>query len=33
MAVADPTAGGNPEPLDRAAANRLLAEAYSGVGI
>ena len=32
MAVADPTAGGNPEPLDRAAANRLLAEAYSGVG-
>ena len=33
MAVADPTAGGNPEPLDLAGANRLLAEAYSGVGI
>ena len=33
MAVADPTAGGNPEPLDSPAANRLLAEAYSGVGI
>ena len=33
MAVADPTAGGNPEPLDRAGANRLLAEAYSGVGV
>ena len=33
MAVADPTAGGNPEPLDRAGANRLLAEAYSGVGL
>ncbi len=33
MAVVDPTAGGNPEPLDLAAANRLLAEAYSGVGI
>jgi alcohol dehydrogenase len=32
-AVADPTAGGNPEPLDLAAANRLLAEAYSGVGL
>ncbi len=31
--VADPTAGGNPEPLDRAGANRLLAEAYSGVGL
>jgi len=33
MAVADPTAGGNPEPLDRAGANRLLAESYSGVGL
>ena len=33
MALADPTAGGNPEPLDRAGANRLLAEAYSGVGL
>jgi alcohol dehydrogenase len=33
MAVADPTAAGNPEPLDRAGANRLLAEAYSGVGL
>jgi hypothetical protein len=33
MAVADPTASGNPEPLDLAATNRLLAEAYSGVGI
>jgi alcohol dehydrogenase class IV len=33
MAVTDPTAGGNPEPLDLAGANRLLAEAYSGVGI
>jgi alcohol dehydrogenase len=33
MAVADPTAGGNPEPLDLAGANRLLAEAYSGVGV
>ena len=32
-AVADPTAGGNPEPLDLAAANRLLAEAYAGVGL
>lgn len=33
MAVEDPTAGGNPEPLDLAAANRLLAEAYAGVGL
>ncbi len=33
MAVADPTASGNPEPLDLAGANRLLAEAYSGVGV
>ena len=33
MAVPDPTAGGNPEPLDRAGAGRLLAEAYSGVGV
>ena len=33
MAVADPTAAGNPEPLDLAGANRLLAEAYSGVGV
>ncbi|MGD9510548.1 MAG: iron-containing alcohol dehydrogenase [Geminicoccaceae bacterium] len=33
MAVVDPTAGGNPEPLDRAGATRLLAEAYSGVGL
>ncbi len=33
MAVKDPTAGGNPEPLDLAAANRLLAEAYAGVGL
>ena len=33
MAVADPTAGSNPEPLDLAAATRLLAEAYAGVGI
>ena len=33
MAVADPTAGGNPRPLDLAAASRLLADAYSGVGI
>jgi alcohol dehydrogenase len=33
MAVDDPTAGGNPEPLDLAAANRLLAEAYAGVGL
>ena len=33
MAVSDPTAGGNPEPLDLAGANRLFAEAYSGVGI
>jgi alcohol dehydrogenase class IV len=33
MAVVDPTASGNPEPLDLAAANRLLAEAYAGVGL
>jgi alcohol dehydrogenase class IV len=33
MAVKDPTAAGNPEPLDLAAANRLLAEAYAGVGL
>jgi alcohol dehydrogenase class IV len=33
MAIEDPTAGGNPEPLDLAAATRLLAEAYSGVGV
>jgi alcohol dehydrogenase class IV len=33
MAIEDPTAGGNPEPLDLAAATRLLAEAYSGVGL
>ena len=32
-AVDDPTAPGNPEPLDLAAANRLLAEAYAGVGL
>jgi alcohol dehydrogenase len=33
MAVADPTAGGNPEPLDLAGARRLFAAAYSGSGI
>jgi alcohol dehydrogenase len=33
MAIKDPTAGGNPEPLDLAAANRLLAEAYAGIGV
>lgn len=33
MAVADPTAGSNPEPLDLAAATRLLAEAYAGIGV
>lgn len=32
MAVNDPTAGGNPEPLDLAGATRLFAEAYAGVG-
>jgi alcohol dehydrogenase len=32
MAIKDPTASGNPEPLDLAAANRLLAEAYAGIG-
>jgi alcohol dehydrogenase len=33
MAVADPTAGGNPEPLDLAGAKRLFAAAYSGSGV
>jgi alcohol dehydrogenase len=33
MAVADPTAGGNPVPLDLDAAKRLFAAAYSGAGV
>ncbi len=33
MAVADPTAGGNPVPLDLAGAKQLFAAAYSGVGV
>ena len=33
MAVADPTAGGNPEPLDLAGARRLFVAAYSGSGV
>jgi alcohol dehydrogenase len=33
MAVADPTAGSNPEPLDLAGAKALFAAAYSGAGV
>jgi alcohol dehydrogenase class IV len=33
MAVVDPTADGNPVPLDLAGARRLLDDAYSGTGI
>jgi alcohol dehydrogenase class IV len=33
MAVVDPTAGGNPVPLDVAAAERLLNDAHTGAGI
>ena len=33
MAVVDPTAGGNPVPLDAAAAERLFANAHAGTGV
>ena len=33
MAVVDPTAGGNPVPLDTAACERLFADAYAGTGL
>ena len=33
MAVVDPTAGGNPVPLDVAGCERLLADAYAGTGL
>jgi hypothetical protein len=31
--VVDPTAGGNPVPLDVAAAERLLKDAHTGAGV